>query len=133
MARGQCNCGAVSFTIDAPLSDVFICHCSICRRWSGANGVAVVIAPRSAFHWLSGEKHIASWAKPDADWRSWFCQICGSALPGENDASHMFIPAGLLTSDTAALRVAHHIWVGSKACWDEIGDDGRRHVEGYKA
>ena len=132
MAEGRCNCGAVSFAIDAPLSDVFMCHCSICRRWSGSNGVAVIIVPRQAFRWLSGEDHIASWAKPDADWRSWFCRTCGSALPGDNDASHMFIPAGLVAHGAEGLKVAHHIWVGSKASWDEIGDDGRQHAKGYE-
>jgi len=28
--------------------------------------------------------------------------------------------------------VAHHIWVGSKAGWDEIGDGGRRHLEAFE-
>ncbi len=28
-----------------------------------------------------------------------------------------------------SLRVTHHIWVGSKADWDEIGDDGVQHPE----
>ncbi len=37
----------------------------------------------------------------------------------------MFVPAGSLTEGGDALRVAHHIWVGSKAVWDEIGDAGK--------
>jgi hypothetical protein len=39
----------------------------------------------------------------------------------------MFVPAGTLTDGGEALRVIHHIFVGSKAPWDEIGDDGRQH------
>ena len=31
-----------------------------------------------------------------------------------------------------ALRVAHHIWVGSKAVWDEIGGAGVQHAEGNR-
>jgi hypothetical protein len=43
MTRGECNCGAVQFEIDADLTDVFVCHCSICRRSTGSNGIAVVV------------------------------------------------------------------------------------------
>ena len=133
MARGACNCGAVAFEIDADLSQVFVCHCSICRKATGANGIAVVMVDNAAFRWLRGEDQITTWKKPDADWQGWFCRNCGSPLPGANDAARMFVPAGLIAEGGEHLRVAHHIWVGSKAVWDEIGDDGRQHVEAYKA
>jgi len=80
MARGECNCGAVQFEIDADLTDVFVCHCSICRR----------------------------------------------------STKRMFAPAGSIVAGGDALRVAHHIWVGSKAVWDEIGDAGMPHAEGLR-
>jgi hypothetical protein len=53
-------------------------------------------------------------------------------VPGANDKSRMFIPAGLISDGGAALRVAHHIWVDSKAAWDEIGDSGKQHAEGFE-
>jgi hypothetical protein len=117
----------VAFEIGADLSDVYVCHCSICRRYTGANGIAVLVIDNSAFRWLRGEDQIATWKKPDADWQSWFCRVCGSPLPGANDAARMFVPAGLLTEGGENLKVAHHIWVGSKAVWDEIGDSGKQH------
>jgi hypothetical protein len=46
MARGECNCGAVAFEADADLSGVFVCHCSICRRSTGNNGIAGTGASR---------------------------------------------------------------------------------------
>jgi hypothetical protein len=133
MARGECNCGAVAFEIDAELSDVFMCHCSICRRFTGTNGIAVVLVDNKAFRWLRGEDHVASWTKPGSDWHCWFCLVCGSPLPGANDASRTFVPAGLISAGGEGLRVAHHIWVGSKAVWDEIGDAGKQHLEAFKA
>jgi hypothetical protein len=42
----------------------------------------------------------------------------------------MFVPAGSLTQGGESLQVAHHVWVGSKAVWDEIGDAGIQHREG---
>ncbi|MEM9616949.1 MAG: GFA family protein [Pseudomonadota bacterium] len=133
MAKGNCNCGNVAFEIDAPLSSVFVCHCSICRRFTGAHGVAVVVVSNDAFRWVRGEDHIATWKKPDADWESWFCKTCGSSLPGPNDASRMFIPAGLISEGGENLQVAHHIFVESRAVWDEIGDAGKQHRAEFKA
>ena len=128
MAQGQCNCGAVAFEIDTELSDVFVCHCSICRRASGSNGVAVVFVENRTFRWTRGESHVSNWKKPDGDWQIWFCRVCSSPLPGATDESHMFVPAGLLVNGVDSLRVAHHTWVGSKAVWDEIGDSGEQHA-----
>ncbi len=127
MAKGECSCGSVAFDVDADLSDVFVCHCSLCQRSSGGNGVHVVIVDRDAFRWVRGEEHIQSWSNPSADWTNWFCRLCGSRLPGVNDARRLFIPAGLLTEGNDKLAVAHHIWVGSRATWDEIGDCGKQH------
>jgi hypothetical protein len=93
----------------------------------------VVLVPNDGLRWLRGQDRIATWKKPDADWQKWFCSICGSPVPGQNDATTIFVPAGSLTQGGDALKVIHHIWVGSKAPWDEIGDAGRQHPEGFRA
>ncbi|GAB5480579.1 MAG: GFA family protein [Parasphingorhabdus sp.] len=132
MLKGHCNCGAVSFEIAIDLKDIYVCHCSICRRWSGNNGVAVSIVPKDRFRWSSGQEKVASWKKPDADWESWFCRNCGSALPGSNDEMNMFVPVGLLSEDAKNLEVSHHIWVDSKAAWDTICDNGKQHKREFQ-
>ncbi len=132
MPRGECNCGAVAFEVSAAISDVFVCHCSICRRYTGSNGIAVVIVENDEFRWVRGQEKIANWQKPHADWQARFCQVCGSPLPGANDESRMFVPAGLISEGGADLRVAHHVWVGSKAAWDEIGDSGKQHSKAFE-
>ncbi len=131
--KDKCNCGAVAFEIDAVVTDVYVCHCSICRRATGSNGIAVVVVANDAFRWTRGEDDIATWKKPDADWQVWFCSTCGSPVPGINNESTMFVPAALITEGGDALKVAHHVWVDSKASWDEIGDAGKRHPEGFVA
>lgn len=133
MALGECNCGAVAFEVSVDLSDVYVCHCSICRRATGSNGIAVIVIDNGAFRWLRGEDQIATWKKPNADWQTWFCRVCGSPLPGANDESRTFVPAGLISNGGEDLRVAHHIWAGSKAVWDEIGDSGKQHREAFEA
>jgi hypothetical protein len=132
MPAGACNCGAVAFEIDGPLSGVFVCHCSICRRFTGSNGIAVVVVGNQRFRWTRGQDQITAWSKPGSDWHCWFCKTCGAPLPGPNDDARMFIPAGLLTEGADALKVLHHIWVDSRAPWDEIADAGKQHREAFE-
>ena len=132
MVKGQCNCGSVAFEIDSDISEVFICHCSICRKSTGSNGIAVVIVDNDLFRWTQGNNTIAFWEKPGAEWHTSFCRVCGSSLPGINDESRMYVPAGLITEGGESLKVAHHIWVESKAVWDEIGDSGKQHLQSFE-
>ena len=111
MASGACNCGGITFRIKTELPDVIVCHCSICRRATGSNGIAVLVVDNESFEWTSGEELIAYWKKPGADWETWFCGRCGSPVPGSNDETQMFIPAGLVREGGEHLKIAHHIWV----------------------
>lgn len=131
MISGRCNCGSIQFEFDYSPDGVYVCHCSICRRSTGGNGIAVVLVPNEHFRWTQGREHIVAWKKAGSDWETRFCRRCGSRVPGQNDPARVFVPAGLLPGHGNALRVLHHIWVGSKAEWDEIGDDGKQHLEGY--
>lgn len=131
MATGECNCGEVAFEIKDDISGVFMCHCSICRRCTGTNGIAVVVVGKETFHWTRGEDQINTWKKPGHDWQTWFCKNCGSTLPGDNDEERMFVPAGLISEGGENLKVIHHIWVDSKAAWDEIGDSGKQHSQAF--
>jgi len=131
MITGECNCGAVTFEISATVEDVLICHCSICRRATGGAGIAVAIVKSETFKWLTGKHKIKTWDKPDHDWQASFCTICGSSLPGKNDENSLYVPVSLLNNGVEQLKVAHHIFVGSKANWEEIGDSGKQHIGAY--
>ena len=132
MIKGECNCSEVAFEIICQVSDVYFCHCSICRKATGVNGIAVLVVKNSDFHWLKGTQNIKTWDKPGHDWQTSFCQTCGSTLPGANDDLRMYVPAGLITEGGEHLKIAHHIWVDSKASWDEIGDKGKRHPNAFE-
>jgi hypothetical protein len=126
MAKGECNCGRVAFEITSELPGVIVCHCSICRRATGSNGIAVMVVDNGVFRWRRGQDRVTSWKKPDAEWEMWFCRTCGSPVPGKNDESRMFVPAGLIIEGGESLEVTHHIFVDSRATWDEIGDTGKQ-------
>ena len=132
MLKGECNCQAVAYEIRAKVSDVYVCHCSICRKATGNTGMAVLVIPNDVFHWVRGEDLVKTWKKPGHDWQTWFCPTCGSTLPGTNDSERMFIPAGAITEGGEDLKVAAHIWVNSKAVWDTIGDAAVQYEENFE-
>ena len=127
MISCSCNCQTVSFEITARPTAIYQCHCSLCRRFTGAAGIPVIVVPNTVFRWTGGQDQIRVWDHPDADWQANFCAICGSSLPGHNDEARMFIPAGLLPAELQGLEIKHHIFVGSKADWEVIGDAGCQH------
>jgi hypothetical protein len=132
MVTGRCNCGDVEFKISVSPEDVYICHCSICRRNTGGPGVAVTLVNNSDFHWLRGLSLINTWIKPGHDWHCSFCINCGSALPGKNDEDNFYVPVSLLDKDLAGLQVSQHLFVASKASWEVIADDGNQNAAGFE-
>lgn len=133
MITGECNCGAVGFEISSKLSDGYICHCSVCRKATGSGGIAVVVVDNNLFKWSKGQALIKTWHKPGQDWQTSFCTGCGSPLPGANDEARMYVPVGLITQQDLPLKVAHHIWVDSRANWEVIADAGVQHPQGMES
>lgn len=129
MIRGSCLCGAVRFGYTRAVTQVGLCHCSLCRKVSGAAANAVIVVPEADFEWLAGEDRQQAYARPTG-WQTTFCRTCGSPLPQKlRGAAAYWVPAGLLDDDPG-LAVGGHIWVGSKASWDEIGGTAPHFEEG---
>lgn len=126
-AKGSCNCGGIKFSVTGPLDSVFVCHCSICRKSTGSGGIAVTVVPTSLLIIETGQELIQSWEKPNHDWLTNFCKRCGSPVPGKNDEQNSYIPVSLLDSGHENLEVKHHLFVDSKASWEEIGKTGKQH------
>lgn len=55
--HGSCQCGDVSFEVDADLDHTIICNCSRCKRL----GSTLAFAPREKFTLLSGEDKLAEY------------------------------------------------------------------------
>lgn len=120
MTSGSCLCGAISFEIDPPAIAINNCHCSICRKASGAAFGSYLHIPADQFRWLSGQSHIVQFTPSGRDPRP-FCQTCASRVPF-SDTDRMVIPAGLLDGDPE-IKVAVNIFTGSKAKWFDIDAD----------
>lgn len=130
MTPGSCLCGAVRFEIDGDTTEIGMCHCSKCRRVSGVASNATLMTARENLTWISGEDHLLKYAMEDG-WGVWRCATCGSPMPRLHPGGGAYwVPAGVLEGDPG-LRVSGHIFVDSKAPWDEIAGDGPRLREGF--
>ena len=130
MIRGSCLCGAIRFEVTGKTTDIGMCHCSKCRKVSGVASNANLMTSRDNLRWVSGEDTITKFELPTG-WGPWRCSVCGSPVPQLHPGGGAFwIPAGLLDSDPG-VRIAGHIFVDSKAPWDEIQGDTPRFAEGF--
>ena len=126
--HGSCLCGGVAFSIDGNYSGIGQCHCSKCRKVSGTASNAVFYTGTKSLSWTRGEELIREWNREDG-WGSTFCGRCGSPLPRAHPNGKIyFVPAGVLDDDPG-VKVVSHIFVGSKASWDEIAGDAPQHQE----
>ena len=62
--QGSCLCGGVRFEVTAPFLWANHCHCSRCRKHSGAFGGTQGRVPREGFRLLAGEELIRVY-RPD--------------------------------------------------------------------
>ncbi|MBP2228000.1 hypothetical protein J2847_001282 [Azospirillum agricola] len=125
--KGSCFCGGVSFEIRGEIPDLYQCHCSLCRKVTGAAANAAFVVPASDFAWRSGEDIVRTFVR-DSGYRVDFCSVCGSNVPNPTRTGEsVWVPAGLLDEPTTS-RVVRHNFVGSKAEWDEIGGSAVQHV-----
>ena len=130
MIRGSCLCGAIQFEITGKTTDLGMCHCSKCRKVSGVASNCNLMTARDNLKWISGEHDLAKFELPDG-WGPWRCSVCGSPAPKLHPGGGAYwVPAGLLDTDPE-LSVRGHIFVGSKAAWDEIAGDSQHFTEGF--
>ncbi|RMD81040.1 MAG: GFA family protein [Candidatus Dadabacteria bacterium] len=121
MVKGSCLCGAVVYGLEGELGPMADCHCSMCRKHHGATAVTYVGVRTANFRWLAGQDKVATYQSSPRVRRG-FCKICGSSLPVPDENEEMtLVPAGTLDDDPGVRRMAH-IFVASRAPWDEITD-----------
>lgn len=132
MIRGSCLCGRIRFEFEEAVTQIGLCHCSLCRKVSGAAGDAVLMTPSGGLKWLAGEAGLRVFTRASG-WRTTFCETCGSPMPQLHPSGGAyFVPAGVLDDDPG-VSIGCHIFVGSKAPWDVISGDAPQWQEGLPA
>ncbi len=127
MLKGSCLCGGVRYEISGKLSPAVHCHCSQCRKASGASFTTNASVAKDTFKFVSGETLVGEFESSPGQFRC-FCTRCGSPLIKRNKAKpdELRLRMGALDTDPE-VQVAAHIFVSSKAPWTNITDDLPQH------
>jgi hypothetical protein len=122
--RGSCLCGGVRFELTAPFVRANHCHCSRCRKESGAFGLTNGRVPRDGFRLLAGEALLRVY-RPSGGAVKVFCTVCGASLFGGSwpDGDLITVRYGAL-DDEPQVRPQFHSFVDSRAPWEVLPDDG---------
>src|SRR5262245_4801789 len=123
---GGCFCGAIRYRVSAPPHDVVHCHCSICRRTTGAPFVTWATFPSAAFAFTAGVPAELR-ATPRAGRE--LCATCGTALTFRESARPNSVDVTVGSMDRPDLVVPDaHIWTSSQLPWLRVADDLPRHA-----
>lgn len=128
--RGRCLCGGVSYVVEGKPIRWWSCHCSRCRKARGAAYASNLFTTADGVRLVTGAELLDSYKVLEAKYfRQVFCRTCGSPLPRiDAGRNYGIIPTGTLDDDPGA-RPQAHIYVASKAPWDDITDDLPQHAE----
>jgi len=119
MLTGGCFCGRVRYETDAPPDNETNCHCSICRRTTGAPFVAWFSVPRSRFRISGAPTRFRSTAKGTRS----FCPQCGTQLTFELDGAGDEIDVTTSSLDHPNLvPPVDHTRTASRLAWIKLAD-----------
>lgn len=119
--RGSCLCGLVAYEVPDAFEYSLYCHCSDCRRSTGAASKPFAGIAFDAVIVARGHDRILRYG--DGSGHDAHCERCGSLLFSRvRDGAYAHVTLGTLI-DSPSIRPTAHIFVGSKAPWDTICDD----------
>lgn len=125
--EGGCQCGAVRYRVQGEPTMVALCHCTMCRRATGAPAVGWAMFDADLVEFMHDRP--ADYASsPDA--RRGFCARCGTSLSFTADYLPGLIDLTLGSLDEPArLPPQFHYWEAERLPWLGIADGLPRHRE----
>ena len=128
--EGGCLCGAVRYRTDAEPFNAGYCHCSMCRKSSGAPVIAAASVPTASFELLQGEAALKRYRSSEQVHRL-FCGTCGGQLFFDviDEPDTIDIWLGSLDEPDRVVP-GYHIYDGDRVRWLHIADDLPRYKAG---
>jgi hypothetical protein len=121
LLQGACYCSAVRYRVADEFIYALNCHCSNCRRTTGAAFKPFAGIERHKLSIVEGHEQLMIFGKEAAN--NTHCGRCGSLLFSVvRDGAFVHVAMGTLI-DAPAIHPTAHIFVGSKAPWFTITDD----------
>ena len=127
LITGECFCGDIKYQLGGKLHDARSCHCSRCRKAFSSQASAYAVIEPSEFQWVCGEELLTSYVGQHG-FGLQFCRQCGSTLTGIFEGIVHGVTLGCVNGDPD-VKIARHIFVGSKASWEVIADDAPQYSE----
>ena len=117
---GTCLCRAVHYQVPDEFAYALNCHCSNCRRTTGAAFKPFAGIERHKLRLTKGETDLMLYG--NATNHDAHCKRCGSLLYSlVRNGAFVHVAMGTLM-DNPTIRSTAHIFVGSKAPWFTITD-----------
>jgi len=119
--EGGCLCGAIRYRSTVHPVRGVICHCSMCRKHSGAPALSFFHFPAESFTWVKGEpKRYRSSRYAERG----FCPECGSILTMHEEVldDRVQVTAGSL-DHPEYVNPDDHVWTQDQLPWLNICDD----------
>jgi hypothetical protein len=124
---GSCLCGGVRYVVADEFLYAANCHCSDCRRATGAAFKPFAGIERTKLRIARGEDSLMIFG--DTNGHDAHCGTCGSLLYSVvRDGAYVHVAMGTLL-DEPTIQPNKHIFVGSKAGWHTITDNLPQYVE----
>jgi hypothetical protein len=124
---GECLCRAVRYEVTDQFAYALNCHCSNCRRTTGAAFKPFAGIARDKFRLVKGGLDLLVYGDELA--HDAHCGRCGSLLYSVvRGGAFVHVAMGTLADDPS-IRPSAHIFVGSKAPWFTISDDLPQYLE----
>jgi hypothetical protein len=119
---GRCLCGSVSFAGTVAKTDVDICHCDMCQRWSAGPFLGLGFDGELA---IEGRDSLGIYKSSEWGERA-FCKTCGSSLYWHLAGSvHYSLAAGAL-DDKSALNLTLQIFIDEKPAYYDFANDTQK-------
>lgn len=128
---GSCLCGEIKFAVAEFIPAVANCHCSMCRKHTGAAFATYASVESEKFQWLAGSQFLKRFTAANGTTRT-FCSECGSSLLFSSPRAPSNVIEVSLASldDDSPIKPNAHIFVGYKANWSELDGDLPSYDEG---
>ena len=118
-STGSCLCGKVNYKVEGNFDSFFLCHCKFCQKDTGSAYAANLFSTNSKLTWISGEGITKTFSLPNTRHVKSFCLNCGAAVPSiQNKGKLIVVPAGSLDVPVQ-LKPNAHLFISSKASWEE--------------
>lgn len=128
MLKGGCFCGAIRYEVDGAVSDETVCHCSICRRTTGAPAVAWFTVLHRDFRFVQGTP--ARFRSSGKGTRT-SCPGCGTQLTFQHDDFLDEIDVTTCSLDEPErVPPLDHTFTRSRLSWLKLADGLPEYREG---